>query len=169
MEQYIIKNHHGLFKEIILENFPDPDIAHENIWLPFLRDTLKVDENTILIGHSSGAVAAMRLAETTKLYGIILVSACHTDLGDENEKEAGYYSRPWLWSKMKENTQWILQFHGDNDNLIPLHEADYVASNLELQVGKEYFVIPKASHFFQPKYIQPIIDALIGKTTEPSI
>ena len=31
-----------------------------SIWLPYMKDELKVDENTIIIGHSSGAVAAIR-------------------------------------------------------------------------------------------------------------
>ena len=71
--------------------------------IPFLLDTLQVDEHTIIIGHSSGAVAAMRLAEKQPVLGIVLVAACHTDLGMKSERVAGYYSRPWLWDKIKEN------------------------------------------------------------------
>ena len=40
----------------------------------------------MLVGHSSGAVAAMRLLEKTPLLGAVLVSACHTDLGDAGER-----------------------------------------------------------------------------------
>jgi hypothetical protein len=36
------------------------DVARESIWIPFMRDKLHCDENTIVIGHSSGAEAAMR-------------------------------------------------------------------------------------------------------------
>ena len=39
---------------------PDPNVARESIWLPFIRDVLKADERTIVVGHSSGAEAAMR-------------------------------------------------------------------------------------------------------------
>lgn len=38
-------------------------IAQEKIWLPYMKDTLRVDENTLLVGHSSGAEAAMRFME----------------------------------------------------------------------------------------------------------
>lgn len=87
--------------EVILPKcMPDPYDAKEKVWIPFIRDELKADENTLLIGHSSGAEAAMRLLETDKLAGIILVSACYTDLGIESEKISGYYDRPWLWEKM---------------------------------------------------------------------
>ena len=47
--------------------FPETYFAYAHIWLPFLKDTLQADENTLLIGHSSGAVAAMRFAEKYKI------------------------------------------------------------------------------------------------------
>jgi uncharacterized protein len=65
---------------------PDPVKARRNIWIPFIIKDLGCDENTILIGHSSGAEAIMRLAEDQKVMGIILVSACYTDLGCDSEK-----------------------------------------------------------------------------------
>ena len=37
----------------------------------------------------------MRLLEQDRVRGIILVAACHTDLGDEHEKASEYYNRPW--------------------------------------------------------------------------
>lgn len=91
------------FSEVILRDMPDPMRARESIWLPFIRHTLLVDENTIFIGHSSGAVAGMRLLEDTKLLGCVLVAACHTDLGDMGERLSGYYNRAWKWNKIKSN------------------------------------------------------------------
>ena len=35
----------------------------------------------IVIGHSSGAAAAMRLIEDTRVAGVILVAGYHSDLG----------------------------------------------------------------------------------------
>ena len=45
----------GLFKEVLLEDMPDPMLAREAIWLPFLINECGVGSNTIIIGHSSGA------------------------------------------------------------------------------------------------------------------
>ena len=59
----------------VLRNMPDPITARRSIWLPFLKDDLEVDQDTIIIGHSSGACAAVRFAETNKVAGIILVGA----------------------------------------------------------------------------------------------
>ena len=80
---------------VTLEDMPDPDNARESYWVPFIRDTLKFDEKTILIGHSSGCQALMRLIEKEKVRGLILVAACHTDLGCEKERASEYYNRPW--------------------------------------------------------------------------
>eukprot|EP00658_Telonema_sp_P-2_P070854 TRINITY_DN60238_c0_g1_i2.p1 TRINITY_DN60238_c0_g1~~TRINITY_DN60238_c0_g1_i2.p1 ORF type:complete len:108 (-),score=24.41 TRINITY_DN60238_c0_g1_i2:193-516(-) len=78
--------------------------------------------------------------------GCVLVSACHTDLGDENERASGYYSRPWEWERIRGNTAWIVQFHSDDDPFIPVSEARHVAENL----GTEYHELHGYSHFFEP-------------------
>ncbi|ETV85144.1 hypothetical protein, variant 1 [Aphanomyces astaci] len=67
--------------EVVLTSMPDPHRARESIWLPFIRDVMKCDRDTVVVGHSSGAEAAMRLAESTEFLGMLLVSACVTDLG----------------------------------------------------------------------------------------
>src|SRR5581483_3763009 len=71
--------------KVIARQFPDVPLARESYWLPFLQHDLHADENTVIIGHSSGAVAAMRFAEHNKLLGSVLVGAMYTDLGIETE------------------------------------------------------------------------------------
>ncbi|XP_072363854.1 serine hydrolase RBBP9 isoform X2 [Scyliorhinus torazame] len=77
--------------QCLLQNMPDPLTARKTIWLPFMEKTLQCDEQTVIIGHSSGAVAAMRYAETHRVYAIILVSAYISDLGDANEQESAVH------------------------------------------------------------------------------
>lgn len=48
---------------------PDPVRASEGAWLPFMREALGADAGAVVVGHSSGAAAAMRLAETDRLAG----------------------------------------------------------------------------------------------------
>ncbi len=45
--------------ETFFETFSDSIIARSEYWLPFLKDHVKADENDIIVGWSSGAVAAM--------------------------------------------------------------------------------------------------------------
>jgi predicted alpha/beta hydrolase family esterase len=134
---------HGL--NVISQNFPDPVYARKKYWLPFL-EKLGADEKSILIGHSSGAVAAMRYAEEHKLLGTILVSACYTDLGMPSERISGYYDEEWQWEKIKSNQKWIVQFHSTDDPLIPVEEARYVHQKL----GSEYIEDTNEQHYGYP-------------------
>lgn len=129
--------------EVITPIMPDNVLAREKYWLPFLKDELHADSTTILVGHSSGAEAAMRYAEANKIYGSVLVAACHTDLDDENEKISGYYSHPWQWDKIKANQNWIIQFHSTDDPYIPVQEAKYVHKML----GTEYIESINERHY----------------------
>lgn len=95
--------------EVVNCTFPDNVRARASVWLRFL-ETLGADDNTVLIGHSSGAVAAMRYAETHRLLGSVLVGVCHTDLGDAGERASGYYRDPWRWSDIRRHQQWIGSF-----------------------------------------------------------
>jgi predicted alpha/beta hydrolase family esterase len=78
--------------------FPDPILARSSYWLPFMKE--KIDEDIIIIGHSSGAIAAMRYAERNQILGSVLVGAYHTDLGIEGEKLSGYFDAPWDWESI---------------------------------------------------------------------
>ncbi|CAF4263312.1 unnamed protein product, partial [Adineta steineri] len=80
-----------------------------------------IDEKTILIGHSSGCEAIMRLLEKDKVRGVILVAACHTDL------------------------EWIVQLHSPSDHLILVAEGRFVADKLQ----SEYMELEKRGHFME--------------------
>lgn len=129
--------------EVVAKDFPDPQTAKESNWLPFLKDELRADEESVLVGHSSGAVASMRFAENNKILGSVLVGACYTDLGDENEKLSGYYNRPWEWEKIKQNQNWIIQFASTDDPYIPIEEARHIHEML----GTEYYEMDNQRHF----------------------
>ena len=43
-------------------------------------DVLGADAESVVIGHSSGAVAGLRLAERTRLHGLVVVSVTPSDL-----------------------------------------------------------------------------------------
>jgi len=110
--------------DVINHTFPDNIKARAQFWLPHL-ERLDADENTILIGHSSGAVAAMRYAETHRLLGSILVGVCHTDLGDSFETASGYYEARWQWQQIRDNQEWIAIYNSTDDPHIPIEEPRF--------------------------------------------
>jgi len=110
--------------------FPDSVLARRSFWLPFLKE-LGTNERTIIIGHSSGAIAAMRYAEKDKILGSVLVGAYYTDLDDESEKKSGYFDDHWDWELKP------------SDNAHP--EARWVAKNEVYNL----LTHPKDKAFFQ--------------------
>lgn len=55
----------------ILKNMPDPVVARESVWLPFMEKEMGCDADTVIVGHSSGAEAAMRYTELHKVCSCI--------------------------------------------------------------------------------------------------
>lgn len=150
--------------ECVLRDFPEPNQCRESIWIPFLLDDIGIDpENTVVVGHSSGAACAMRLLERNlgaPLKGAILVAAAHTDLGDAHERRSEYFSRPWKWDAMRGGAEQIVCFHGTDDHLIPVSEARYIAEKLEGD-NFVYHEMGGVSHFFEPW--QEILDVFDEK------
>lgn len=128
---------------VIARDMPDPVLAHKDIWLPFIENELKADQNSLIVGHSSGGVAALRFLETHRLFGAIVVGVNHTDLGFPDEKEAGWYDAPWHWDKIKQNAGFISHFASVNDPFIPIEEQRFIAQKL----GADYHEFTNRGHF----------------------
>lgn len=138
---------------VVNRTFPDNVKARAQSWLPFLEE-LGAGEDTILIGHSSGAVAAMRYAETHRLLGSILIGVCHTDLGDPGEAASGYYRAPWQWQKIRANQQWIAIYQSTDDPHIPVAEARFVAAQLKCS----YFEFTDRGHFVDSREFPEVVE-----------
>ena len=144
--------------DVINQTFPDNVKARAAVWLPHLA-SLGADANTILIGHSSGAVAAMRYAESHRLLGSILVGVCHSDLGDRFEAASGYYRAPWQWDTIRRNQQWIAIYNSSDDPHIPIAEARFVAAQLRCS----YFEFSDRGHFVDRRDFPEVVEFIRRK------
>ncbi len=146
--------------EVVAQTMPDNMLARSIKWLPFLENVLGANENSIIIGHSSGAVAAMRYAETHRIFGSVLVGASHTDLGDRGEKMSGYFDEPWDWDAIKANQNWIVQFASPSDPYIPIEEPRHIHAQLDT----DYRELPGRGHFME--VIFPEVEKVIKEKLE---
>ncbi|MBS0289276.1 MAG: alpha/beta hydrolase [Proteobacteria bacterium] len=145
--------------KVVANDLPDNTLARASIWLPFMKDELNIDKNTIIIGHSSGAIAAMRYAEKYSIYGSVLVASYYTDLGMESEKNSGYFDSPWDWGTISKNQNWIIQFASTDDPWIPISEPRYVHDKLNSQ----YHEFTNMGHFggdYDKKTFPECVDAI---------
>lgn len=138
------------------ETMPDSIIARSRYWLPFLKEHVKVGERDVIIGYSSGAVAAMRYAENNKILGSVLVSPCYTDLGDAFEKQSGYYEKPWQWSRIKSNQNKIALISGSDDPYIPQKEFAFIAQ----QLNPTHIKIEGGKHFIDQAQFPELLQYL---------
>ncbi len=143
--------------EVICPTMPDSKNARSSIWLPYMHDTMKIDRDTVIVGHSSGAVAAMRYAEQYRIKASILIGVCYTDLDDEDEKISGYYDDMWDWQKIRSNQDFVVVMAGSDDPWVPIDEARHVYSSLQA----EYHEYPDKGHFFT--------EHMGGKTNFPEL
>ena len=149
-----------------MKNMPDPHVCREKIWVPFVREELipkGAAESTVVVGHSSGAVAAMRLAERSKLRGIVLVAGYDSDLGDANERASGYFDRAFDWDAIRANCGFVCAVGGALDDLVDIAIQRRVAVEcLGLEAGtpgREWLELPDEDHFFSPP-AKALVDAL---------
>lgn len=143
---------------VIARNYPDPFLARRKYWVPFLENELNADEHSILVGHSSGAEAAMRFAENHKIFGSVLVSPCHTDMGVPGETISGWYDGPWEWDRIKHNQNFIIQFSSRDDPIVPIAEQDYVREHLQ----PEYHEFTDRGHFIGNQEFPELVQAILA-------
>ena len=148
--------------ETVFETMPDPEKARAEYWLPHMKDVLQIGTDDVIIGYSSGAVAAMRYGEQHDIRGSILISPSYTDLGDELEKESGYFDEPWDWRVIKSHQKKMLVVWGDDDPYIPQREFAYIV----LQLGADKIKIPMGRHFQEKQDFMEILQ-YIKKTYVP--
>lgn len=147
---------------VIARDFPDDYLARSSYWIPFLKNELQADSDTVIIGHSSGAVCAMRFAEKYPLLGSVLVGASYTDLGIENERVSGYFDTDWDWNSIRKNQQWIVEFASTDDPWIPIAEARHIHEMLKT----EYYEYIDRGHFGGDREVREFpecIEVLKGK------
>lgn len=164
----------------VCENFPDPYRARRDKWIPHIRSLVEQyskdadTSNVVLVGHSSGAQAALRYAEMYPTRGIVLVSATYSDLGDAGERASGYYPQGsgddelnrYKFEDMKRNCKRWIQLHSDDDPFIPLYEAERIRDGLTMidddasDYSFEYRMLPGRSHFFE--FDSDILEAVLS-------
>lgn len=103
-----------------------------------------INAETLVIGHSSGAILALILAQeaATPIGAVVAVSVFHDNSlkWDANNK---LFDVDFNWTAIKAGTPKLLLVHSDNDPYVPLAQAQYVADNCDA----EMLVIPGQGHF----------------------
>lgn len=121
-----------------------PNIERYNNFLLSNKDWV-FDDESIIIGHSSGAVEILGLLQSfpegTVVNTCILVGSFKDDLGWDSLKEL--FLKPFDFEKIKQHAKQFIFIHSDNDPYCPLQHAEYLSQ----KVNGKLIVIKGQGHF----------------------
>jgi uncharacterized protein len=130
-----------------LPQLPGADKPNAKTYTDFLlaNKDFEFNDETILIGHSSGAVEILNLLqhlpESKPVKATILVGAFKDNLGRDDL--SGLFDEPFDFKKIKQQSSKFIFIHSDNDPYCPLEHARYLVS----QTGGEIIVFEGQGHF----------------------
>lgn len=144
--QWLKKELEKLGYEVLIPQLPKsdkPNIKRYNKFL--LSKDFDFNNDTIIIGHSSGAVAILGLLEAlpknVKVNSVYLVGSFKDSLGNKNFE--GLFTNPFDFKLIKTKSRKFIYFHSDNDPYCPLSHAKY----LQKHTAGELVLIPGQKHF----------------------
>jgi len=127
--------------------FPSPQNHSLRSWLDaFDQQCPPIDQQTILIGHSLGAVLCMRILEKlphpVKATALISPPLGEIGIPEIDTLNSSFLDHPFNWSAIRANAGELSYFMGDDDQYVPQEQLLTIARELEVQP----MVIPGAGH-----------------------
>ena len=134
---------------VIIPHFPSPPVVPAKIseWFDVLEEHMsKIDEDTIIIGHSLGGVFTLRVLEKLD-QPIKAAFFTGTPVG---ERPILYYDRDMAfcgfdfdWEKIRNSARKFEVFHSDTDPFVDLANGEKLSEKLGVKLN----FIPNAGHF----------------------
>ncbi|MDP3765948.1 MAG: alpha/beta hydrolase [Nanoarchaeota archaeon] len=125
--------------EVTVPKFPTPlDQSLESWFRVFSQYENKINEETILIGHSLGAAFILNYLEKTskKIKAAILAAGFHKLLGGQyDEINKTFVDKQFNWDKIRQSCGRFFVFASDNDEYIPLEIGEELAKNLNAELN----------------------------------
>ncbi len=143
--------------EVFTPDMPDPSHPDLGKWLGSLREfQAKMDGNSVVIGHSLGAIAAMHFVADlkSKVGKLILVAPTHKEMdwveyaklhpNDPVDHQKKFNAVQVDFSKLQKNTSSISYYYSDNDFYIPVKIPELYKKTLK---NARFSLLPGRNHF----------------------
>jgi uncharacterized protein len=133
--------------ETLVPSLPTPDGQNLNSWLQaFDAQVGTLPSESLLIGHSVGAVFALRLLERVKnpVGTAVIVAGFTGKLGlpEYDALNSSFVFGAFNWPVIRRNSKRIICLAGDNDPYVPTEQGKEIAEGL----GAKLIVIPGGGH-----------------------
>lgn len=128
-----------------MPNLPRADKPNIKRYNDFIFSRWKFDDHSIIVGHSSGAVAILGilqgLPQDIVIKRVILVAGFINDLGWEPLREL--FLTPFYWKRIRQRAKEIILIHSDNDPYVPLWHGEKLRDLLHAKL----IVLSNQGHF----------------------
>ncbi len=137
----------GAGHKVWLPQLPNSEKPNATVYNDFIfaNKDFVIDSDTVIIGHSSGAVEILCLLQglppETKIKAAVLVSAFKDDLN--RNALAGLFENPFDFDAIKSHCKQFIFVHSDNDPYVPIEQASF----LKEKVDGELLVLEGQGHF----------------------
>lgn len=143
---YIQNELENLGVEVFAPQMPDEHTLEK--WLPALEELKgKINENTILIGHSLGCPAILHLLEMVDqpVFGTVFVAGFGKKFEDESEsaQECNEFVKNISWKKARKNAGHIKIIASTNDPAVPVD----ISINFGVMLQETIHFFDGAGHF----------------------
>lgn len=129
-----------------LPQLPHAEQPSLHEWVEFVEKEcpFAVNDQTLIVGHSSGAILSLIIAQHSSqpIGSIAAVSVFHDNSLDW-EPNNKLFDIDFEWEAICTNVKKLLFLHSDNDPYVPINQAQFVADNCQA----ELVVIPGQGHF----------------------
>jgi len=151
--------------EVWVPQLPDSEMPNAQKYNQLLLSSgFDYNEKTIMVGHSSGAVAILNLLqelpEQVRIKAAFLVGAFKGPLGKETRSEL--FPKPFDFAKIKDHCSEFIFIHSDNDPYCPLSDAEFLAEQLggklEIKKGQGHFNLETGPQYKRFPYLLELIN-----------
>lgn len=152
------------YKVKILE-MPETNKPKISSWMNKLKEEIKPNEKTILVGHSIGCQTILRyleqLEKDAKIKGTILVAPWLSLKAEALEdEESKLIAKPWLetridFEKVKTHTENFVTIFSSNDPFVSVSQCDVFQKKLDTKNK----ILKNKGHFTQEENVTKLFEA----------
>lgn len=159
---------HGI--DVWAENMPDTDSPDARTQANFVLDSTKLDQDSVVVAHSYGAVTALRLIEQLD-HPIrkLVLAAGFAEPGFLDHERIFEKTTDWEFDfdRIRSNVDEVVFLRAENDSAVPRERADYLQSKLG---GKIVDFVANDDHICgveEPEILKALSDEITVFSTRP--
>jgi len=123
---------------VYVPKFPTPENQNKESWCEALRNQAPIfGKDTIIVGHSLGAVMLLHILEVVSepIAKSVFVSGFLEELGNEKFDilNSSFVNHNFDWKTINKNKGDAFVFHGNGDPYVPNEQAEKLGRNLNIE------------------------------------